>query len=361
MAEAKDSFQEKTEQPTSKRRKEARRKGQVAKSMEVNSAMILLTGLVALTIWGGAMLSRILAADRFIFSELSRIQLTRDNLQGYFWDGFMLLVSILAPILIPIALVGIIANILQSGWLVSAESIKPKLSNLSPLRGLKRLGSKRSLVELLKSILKVVIVGWIGYVTVAGLTRDMIPLMDRSVWDIWHWTCAASAKVAFRIIFVLILLAILDFIYQRWEHVQQMKMTKQEVKEEHRQADGDPHVKSKIRSIQLRTALRRMMKNVHKADVVITNPTEIAIALAYDADRMSAPLVLAKGKRLLAARIRQIALENDIPLVENKPLAQALYKSTDIGQEIPGNFYQAVAEILAYVYRLRGLSKGVYN
>jgi len=174
------------------------------------------------------------------------------------------------------------------------------------------------------------------------------------VADILRWICAGALKIGYRIVFILILLAILDFIYQRWEHIQSMKMTKQEVKEEHRQARRRSTGKIQNPLLAIENGAAPHDENVHKADVVITNPTEIAIALQYDSQTMSAPQVLAKGKRLLAQRIRQIALENDIPLVENKPLAQALYKAVDIGQEIPGNFYQAVAEILAYVYRLKG-------
>ena len=354
MAESKESFQEKTEQPTGRRRREARKKGQVAKSVEVNSALILLVGMVSLTIFGGYMLSRMMAANRFLFSQLSNIQLTPESLQGQLLDGALFMVGLMAPVFISIVIIGVAANLLQSGLLISSESIKPKLSHLSPLRGFKRLASKRSLVELIKGILKIAIVGWVGYLTVAALSHEMIPLMDRSVWDIFQWICAGILKVSYRIIFVLIILAALDFVYQRWEHVQSLKMTKQEVKDEHRQAEGDPQVKSKIRSIQLRTALRRMMKDVQKADVVITNPTEIAIALSYVPEKMSAPVVLAKGKRLLAQRIRELAAQHDIPLIENKPLAQALYKAVDVGQEIPGNFYQGVAEILAQVYRLKG-------
>ncbi|HEX7343905.1 MAG TPA: flagellar biosynthesis protein FlhB [bacterium] len=361
MAESKESFQEKTEQPTGRRRRQARKKGQVVKSVEVNSALILLGGLVSLTVFGGYMLSRMMAANRFIFSQLSSIQLTPETLQGQFLSGALLWVSILAPLLISIVIIGLAANILQSGLLFASESIKPKFSNLNPIKGIKRLGSKRSLVELLKGILKIAIVGWIGYLTLAGLSREMVPLMDRSVWDIFQWICSGILRVGYRTIIVLVILAILDYAYQRWEHIQSLKMTKQEVKDEHRQAEGDPQVKSKIRSIQLRTALRRMMKDVHKADVVITNPTEIAIALSYVPEKMSAPIVLAKGKRLIAERIREIARQHEIPLVENKPLAQALYKAADVGQEIPGNFYQAVAEILAYVYRLRGENAEIYG
>ncbi|RJP81636.1 MAG: flagellar biosynthesis protein FlhB [Candidatus Zixiibacteriota bacterium] len=361
MPESKDSFQEKTEKPTGRRRQESRRKGQVAKSQDINASLVLLAGLAALSIWGGYMLSRMMVANRFIFTHLCRIELTPETLPGYFLSGALLLFSVLAPVVATILLVGIAANLLQTGWLLSAEPIRPKLSNLNPMKGLKRLGSKRSAVELLKGVLKLFIVGWVGYTTLAGLAEEMIPLMDRPVWDMYRWICGGAAKVGYRTILALVILGLIDLIYQRWDHLQSMKMTKQEVKDEHRQAEGDPQVKSRIRSIQLKTALRRMRKDVHKADVVITNPTEIAIALRYDPATMTAPVVLAKGKRKLAARIRQIALEHDIPIVENKPLAQALYKGVEVGQEVPGNFYQAVAEILAYVYRLRGDSYGNYH
>lgn len=255
--------------------------------------------------------------------------------------------------MLPIAIIGIVANILQFGFLFSLKAIKPKLDKLNPTSGLKKLFSKKSLVQLVKDLLKVFVIGWIGYQVVAGLIDEMIPLMDQSPWAIYLWICKGTMKIGFFIVLALVIIALLDLTYTRWDHKEQMKMTKQEIKDERRQSDGDPKVKAKIKQIQFKTAMQRMMKNVHTADVVITNPTHIAVALKYDAETMSAPQVIAKGKRLIALRIREIAAENDIPIMEEPPLARELYKSTEVGQQIPGNLYQAVAEILAYVYRLR--------
>ncbi|MCX6640531.1 MAG: flagellar biosynthesis protein FlhB [bacterium] len=361
MAESKESFQEKTEQPTGKRKSEARKKGQVSKSMEINSVLILLAGLLSLTIWGGIILNRIMDADRFLFSQIGQIQITPDVLPGYIYSGAKVMLSILVPVLIPIVIIGLVSNIMQVGFLFSLQSIQPKLDKISPMQGIKKMISRKSLVELFKNVLKVSIIGWIGYKAVASLTDDMIPLMDKSVGEIFFWISHAAEKVAYKIVFVIFILAVLDLIYQRWEHSQEMKMTKQEVKDEAKQMDGDPKIKSRIRSIQFKAALQRMMKKVPEASVVITNPTTYAIALAYDADKQGAPVVVAKGKNLIAQRIREIAAEHDIPIIENPPLARSLYKAVDVGQEIPGNFYQAVAEILAYVYRLKGEFEEYYS
>lgn len=361
MAESKESFQEKTEEPTSKRREEARKKGQVAKSIEINSTLILLTGLVTLTIFGGTMFSRIVGVNQFIFSQVGQIQITQDVLPGYLYSGVKMLISILVPVMLPIVLIGIISNLLQFGFIFSFHPIKPQLSKLNPIQGLKKLFSKRSLVELIKNIMKIVIVCWIGYLVIAGLADEMVPLMDQNPWAIFFWVCRGVAKIGFYTVLVIAILSICDFIYQRWEHHTKMKMTKQEVKDEYKQMQGDPKVKAKIRQIQFKTAMQRMMADVPTADVVITNPTEFAVAMKYDEENMRAPSVIAKGRRLIAQRIREIAVEHDIPIVENPPLARELYKAVEIGQEIPGKFYQAVAEILAYVYSLREENQVIFD
>ncbi|TKJ42243.1 flagellar biosynthesis protein FlhB [candidate division LCP-89 bacterium B3_LCP] len=361
MAESKDSFQEKTEEPTSKRIRDSRKKGQVAKSMEINSALILLVGLLALTIFGGMMFSQIIAAERFLFSQVGQIQVTQDTLPGYLLAAMTMFIKILAPVMVPIIVVGILANVLQFGLLFTLYPIKPKFDKLNPISGIKKFASKRSLVELVKNILKIVMIGWIGYLVISGMVDEMIPLMDQTPWAIFLFVCKGVAKIGFYTVFAILLLAILDLVYQRWQHHQEMKMTKQETKDERKQTQGDPQVKAKIRQVQFKTALQRMMKNVPTADVVVTNPTEYAIALSYDEENMTAPSVVAKGKRLIAQRIRELAIENDIPIVENPPLARELYKAAEVGQEIPGKLYQAVAEILAYVYRLRTENEVIYD
>ena len=177
--------------------------------------------------------------------------------------------------------------------------------------------------------------------------------MDQTPWAIFLWICKGTVKIGFYTVFAIFLLSVFDLMYQRWHHHTEMKMTKQEVKDEARQSEGDPKVKAKIRQLQFKTILARMMKDVPRADVVITNPTFIAVALGYDQETMTAPTVMAKGKRLIAERIREIALEHNIPIMEEPPLARELYKAVEIGEQIPGNLYQAIAEILAYVYSLR--------
>ncbi len=361
MAESKETFQEKSEQPTSKRKSEARKDGNVAKSMEINSSLILLTGFLMLTIFGGMMFSKIIEADRFIFSQIGQIEITVDVLPAYLAAGFKLMAGVLMPIMLPIVLIGIIANISQFGFLWSFKTLKPKMSNLNPTKGLKKLVSKKSGFELIKNILKVIIVGWIGYQIIAGLTDEMIPLMGQTPWAIYLWICKGTVKIGFYLIFAILILSIFDIMYQRWNHKSEMKMTKQEVKDEAKQSEGDPKVKAKIRQLQLKTVLARMWKDVPKADVVITNPTHIAVALIYDQDNMAAPTVVAKGKRLIAERIKAIALEYDIPIMEEPPLARELFKACEIGEQIPGNLYQTVAEILAYVYRLREENQPIYT
>jgi flagellar biosynthetic protein FlhB len=360
MAESKESFQEKTEEPTQKRKNDMRKEGNVAKSMEINSSLILITGLLCLTVWGGMMFNRMIEMDKFIFSQVGQIQLQPDLLRGYLYSGFKVIVTILLPVMIPILIVGIVSNVLQFGWLFTFKTLKPKLDKINPISGFKKLLSKRSGVELIKNIMKVIIIGWIGYTIIAGLADEMIPLMDQTPWAIYLWVCKGAAKIGFYTVFAILILSVFDLLYQRWQHHDEMKMTKQEVKDERRQSEGDPKIKAKIRQIQFKTALQRMMKELPKADVVITNPTHIAVALRYDVEAMAAPTVVAKGKRLIAQKIRDVAMEYDIPIVEEPPLARELYKLVDIGQEIPGNLYQAVAEILAYVYSLREENQAAY-
>jgi flagellar biosynthetic protein FlhB len=265
---------------------------------------------------------------------------------------FLLLI---APILIILLIVSILTNLLQTGIIFSVEPLTPKASKIDPIKGLERVFSKKSLVELAKSILKIAIVGGVAYYALKDEISQMIPLLYQENARIFALLGELSFKVLVRCCCVIMIMAILDFMYQKWEHAQKLKMTKQEVKDEFRQSEGDPMVKSRIRSIQREMARRRMMEEVPKADVIITNPTHLSIALKYKPDEdMKAPVIVAKGANNIAFRIREIAVKHNIPMMENKPLAQNLYK-LELGTEIPPQFYQAVAEILAYVY---GLKKG---
>lgn len=351
---AEESFQEKTEQATPKRREESKKKGQVAKSQELNSAVVLMAGLGGL--WGlGGMMYRDLSGFTIdILTNPHTVDLGLGNVWslGIEWSLFYFGVS--GPIMLVLGVAALVVSLSQVGFTVNEEALSLKFQRLDPIAGAKRLASKRSLVELAKGLFKIGIVGYVSYITIMPELGRMATLIDVGIGDTFAYIALMIMRVGFRTALILLILAVLDYAYQRWEHNNSIKMTKQEVKEEQKQTEGDPQVKMRIRSLQREAARRRMMDEVPQADVVITNPTHYAIAVKYDVEQMAAPYVVAKGQNLVAARIKEIAAEHDIPCVENKPLAQALFKAVDIGQEIPQDLYKAVAEVLAYVFRLRG-------
>ena len=352
MAEGND--QEKTEPATPKKREEARKKGQVVKSREVSSVAVLLCAMTVFYFGGGWMFSRMTDTVSSLLAKSSQVVLEQENAHTLFWEIFEKYVITLAPLLLLVAFVGIFSNVAQHGFLLTGEPLMPKLSKLDPLSGMKRLFSLRALVELLKSILKIAIIGTVAYFMLTD-EMDKIPaLIALNTGEILSFFGAVSLRLGFYTCLVLIVLAGLDYTFQRWQHERDLRMTKQEVKDEYKQREGDPMVRSRIRSAQREMAMRRMMDAVPEATVVITNPTHLAIAVKYEAG-MHAPMVVAKGAGHIAARIREIAAEHDIPIIEQKPLARAIYKQVDIGGYIPSELYHAVAEILAYVYRLRGL------
>ena len=347
------SDQEKTEQATPKRLQEMREKGQVAKSREVPSVAILLASLLIFYFLGSVMIRDFMELMKWSFSNSARFELQSGNFNWLLLELFRRGLKIVAPLFIALMAVGLFSNFLQVGFLFSTKAIAPKLSKLDPLKGFARMVSKQALVELIKSIFKVVVVGCVTYFTVKGELDQIVPLMDKEIWSVVSYIGSVCFKILLRTSWVLIVLAVIDYAFQKWDFMQEAKMTKQEVKDEFKQREGDPLIKSRVRQAQREMAKKRMMEAVPKADVVITNPIHLAIALEYNTQNMSAPLLTAKGSRLMAERIKAIAQENNIPIVENKPLAQALYKGVEIGQEIPTVFYKAVAEILSYVYRLK--------
>jgi flagellar biosynthetic protein FlhB len=352
---AEDSFQDKTEQATPKKREDARKKGDVAKSRELSSTAILTAGIIFMFFNAKDMTMSLGNNIRKSFLQIPDIISTGDFSLPLIKSVLTDFLHIITPIMLLLLIVSILTNLLQTGIIFSVEPLTPKASKIDPIKGLERVFSKRSLVELAKSILKIVIVGSVAFYALKDEVSNMIPLLYQENAQIFALLGGLSFKVLVRCCCVIMIMAILDFMYQKWEHEQKLKMTKQEVKDEFRQSEGDPMVKSRIRSIQREIARRRMMEEVPKADVIITNPTHLSIALKYKPDEgITAPLIVAKGANNIAFKIREIAAEHNIPMMENKPLAQNLYK-LEIGTEIPPQFYQAVAEILAYVY---GLKKG---
>jgi flagellar biosynthetic protein FlhB len=259
----------------------------------------------------------------------------------------------IGPIGLALGVAALGVSLAQVGFVVNEEALNLKFQRLDPVAGAKRILSKRSLFELAKNILKVAIIGYVSYRTIAPELQHITLLADADVGSTFRYIGYAVFKVGMYTALALLVLAIIDYIYQRWEFNQSIRMTKQEVKEEHKQTEGDPQVRMRIRSLQREAARRRMMEEVPKADVVITNPTHYAVALKYDMEIMMAPMVVAKGQNLIAEKIKQVAREQGIPTVENKPLAQALFRAVDVGQAIPEDLYRAVAEILAYVFRLK--------
>ncbi|MFH0918891.1 MAG: flagellar biosynthesis protein FlhB [Fibrobacterota bacterium] len=345
--------EEKTEAPTGRRRGEARQKGQVAKSMELNSVAILLAGLIALYIYRWELYDGITQMMIKVIRESTCTPITINNVYHYTFVGCIWFAKLLGPILLILVVVGVAVNILQIGWLLTTEPIMPNLSKLNPLSGLKNMLSMNKLFDVTREVLKLIVIVVVAYITLKKEIPLMLALSAQSAGGILEVLFGTIFKVGIRIALALLVLAIIDYIYQRYKQEKQMRMTKQEVKDERRQTEGDPLVKGKIRSLQVEMAMRRMMSDVPKATVVLTNPTFIAIALKYEMGVDKAPMVVAKGKRKNAERIREIAKEHGIPIVEDKPLARAMYDVIEIGTEIPGEYFTPIAEILAYVYKLK--------
>jgi len=352
------SFQDKTEPATPKRRQEARKKGEVAKSRELASVAVLSAGVVYLFFSARGLTRDLGRVIEKTFRDIPSVKLGDAGMMESFFQATIDFLWLVIPMMLVLVTVAVLANFLQTGFIWSVEPLAPKVSKIDPVKGLTRVFSKRSLVELAKSIFKIIIVGWAAFSTLKDEIARLLPLLYQEKIQILSLLGEASFKVLVRCCWVIAILAILDYCYQRWEFEQKLKMTKQEVKDEFKQTEGDPLIKSKIRSAQLTMARRRMMKEVPRADVVITNPTRLALAIRYDAGKMTAPVIAAKGANKVALRIREIAAENGVPIVENKPLAQNLYK-LELGDEIPAEFYQAVAEILAYVYSLKKQRRGI--
>ncbi|MCT8139837.1 flagellar biosynthesis protein FlhB [Anaerobacillus sp. CMMVII] len=345
--------QEKTENATPKKKQETRKKGQVAKSTDINTAIILLLIFIFLGLIGSFVGKKTVTFLQFMYQEYLLFQLTAENVQSLFLEITMQTVVIVAPIMLMAFLAAIFSNYLQVGFLFAPEAIKMKLSKLNPIQGFKRIYSVRAIVELLKSLLKIVLVGLVTF-TILWFSIDQILILSLiPITDALSFVGTLTITMGVAVSILLIFLAVLDYLYQRYDHEKNIRMSKQDVKDEYKKTEGDPLIKSKIKEKQRQMAMQRMMQEVPKADVVITNPTHFAIALKYDGEKMDAPVVIAKGVDFIAQKIKGIAKNNEIIMVENRPLARALYEQTDIGDEVPEELFKAVAEVLAYVYRIK--------
>jgi flagellar biosynthesis protein FlhB len=348
-----ETYQEPTESATPKRREEARREGKVARSSELTSALVLLSGVGALAATGGTMLRKLADLTRSGLVDMAHSAPTESGVFTAFQHLSMQMLFLLLPMLVVLTAVGLASNFLQVGFLLTARPLTPRWSVLNPVEGFQRLFSLRSLTELIKAILKVALIGAIAYVTVASDLSRVIPLEGAEGNVVLHRIGEATVRLGLRVGFALLLVAVLDYGYQRWDYERSLRMSRQEIEEEQKQTDGDPRVKARIRILQRMMARRRMMADVPTADVVITNPTHVAVALRYDRTKMAAPVVVAMGMRKLAEKIKEVAKAHAVPIVEDPPLARLLYKEAKLGQPIPVSLYQAVAQVLAHVWRLR--------
>ena len=357
MAEQ-DSSQEKTEEPTPRRLQKARDEGQVPRSKELGTTMVLVMGAAGLLMFGPFMSERIAAMAKHSFSFDRDTAFDTGMMTSYLDASALEAAVALAPWLVVVLIAAFAGPLLVGGWLFSGKAITPKLDRLNPLSGLKRMFSANSLVELFKAWAKVLVVGTVAWLTLMFFFQDAMRIqyestesaIDHAVTIIIWSVLALCASTA--------LIAIVDVPWQIYSFTKKMRMSMQEIKDEYKETEGKPEVKSKVRKLQREVAQRRMMADVPEADVVITNPTHYSVALRYDAGASAAPVLLAKGSDRVALKIREIAKENNVPQMQAPPLARALFTHTKVGDEIPEGLYVAVAQVLAYIYQMDQFAKG---
>jgi flagellar biosynthesis protein FlhB len=344
----------KTEQPTPRRRQEAREEGRIAQSADLTAALVLLGGLILLKVLGAGLLDTLLALTRGLGEA-------RDLHPGSLSPALLHTVRAVATAAMPFLLLLIVlaaaSALIQSGLLMTWKKLTPSLDKLDPVNGLRRLFALDALTRLGLGLLKMAIVAAVAYVTIRGQIGPLLACGLAPTEGFLHAAAELAYRLALRLGLALLILGLLDYFYHRFQHERSLRMTKQEVRDELKRMEGDPALKHRRRQVQMKLALQRIRRDVPKADVVVTNPTEYAVALKYDETTMAAPRLLAKGADYLAARIRQVAQEHGVPLVQRPPLARALYAGVEVGQEIPAAFYRAVAEVLAYVYQLTGKAR----
>ncbi|CAM5186425.1 Flagellar biosynthetic protein FlhB OS=Ureibacillus acetophenoni OX=614649 GN=flhB PE=3 SV=1 [Ureibacillus acetophenoni] len=345
---------EKTEKATPKKRQDARKKGQVVKSQDVTAAFLLLSLFLLLYFWAPSMLEGLFSfLHQFIEKNMLIETINQDTVMEIYSQALMEMAKIALPILLVAMVIGVAANYFQFGFLFTTEQLKLDLKKMDPIKGIKKIISVRAIVNLIKSLLKVTFIGAVTTMVIWMNLPEVLSLSLHDPWEILTTVASLTGMMGIAASIVLLLIAILDYVYEKYEYEKQLKMSKQDIKDEYKNAEGDPKIKSKIKQRQREMAMRRMMQQVPNADVVITNPTHYAIALKYDESNMEAPKIVAKGTDFVAQKIKLIAKENNVVMVENRPLARAMYDKVEIGDFVPEEFFKAVAEVLAYVYRIK--------
>lgn len=349
---------DKTEAPTPRRLEEAREQGNIARSADLTASVLLLGTAILLQMWGGKLFSTLRGLLESGLGTESLSDLSTENLLDLFAGHVIHIGLAMLPLFLGIALIGVVINILQVGFHINTERMIPNFAALNPVKGWSRIFPKgQAFVSTLLSTAKLIVVGSVAWSAVSARMPQVVMAQQLAFGPIVQLLAETMCSMALRIGLILLILGILDFAWQKWRVLRDLRMSKQEIKEEMRRMDGDPHIKQRRRQVAMQMVQQRLKKQVPQADVVVTNPTHFAVALKYDDKAMGAPRVVAKGQDLIAFRIRQIAIENGIPVLERKPLARALYRLCEVGQEIPDEFYSAVAEILAYVYEITGKIK----
>lgn len=349
-----DDQDSKTEEPSARKLEKAREEGQVAISTEIKTWLGLL-GIATIVMIIAPYLMRSLVGRIRSYIEFPHLMLTDQT--GLHRTVSSLIIDVLLLLAFPFAIMlilGVVSSIVQAGFVFSTKKIEPNLNKINPMSGLKRLFSSRSIIELIKGILKIGIGGYVAASLIWPMMKGVDTLIDADLETILSRLQDMVLVITVAIFAIMLFVSFLDFIYQRYDHLKKMRMTKQEVKDEHKQTEGDPAIRGRLRQIRMERARQRMMQAVPGADVVVTNPTHYAVALKYDVEKMTAPVVVAKGTDHVASRIRTLADENDITVVENPPLARALYAMVEINEEIPPEHYRTVAEVIGYVMRLKG-------
>lgn len=333
---------------------EAKEKGNVAKSADLNSVAVLFMGILALQFIAPDLMDHLMRFTTETYRSLTSIDLDADKITPQISYVIMMFAAMMAPILVLLLIAGLAANIGQVGFLYARKAMVPSFEKINPLKGIKRMFSMRSLVETLKGIIKIIIVASVAYFVLTKHLADYLVVANMTALQVVTFLGSMFLELGMKVGFALLILAIADYAYQKYEYEKSLKMTKQEVKDEQKQYEGSAEVKGRIRSAQRQASRKRMMAQIPDATVVVTNPTFIAVALKYDPQkRGDAPKVVAKGKRKLAERIKLIAKENDVPIIENKPLARGLYEIVEVGMDIPFMFYQVVAEVIVQVYKMK--------
>ena len=354
------SSEEKTEPATPHRRQEARKKGQVARSSDLNAAIVLLAIIMLIYVLRDYLGVNITGYVNHMLSKEMTSTINSDQIFDIYRLMLYLCFKIMAPIFVIAILFGLAANFLQVGFMFASEAVKPKLSNIDPIEGLKKIFSKRALFDFLKTLLKILVIGLVVYYLAKNNLPTLLQLINMDPVRTVDYLEKIIYKICITACLAFLIIAALDFAYQKWQFDQTLKMSKDEIKKEMKQTEGDPLIKAKLREKQRLIAMRRMMQSVPEATVVITNPTHLAVALKYDDKVMQAPQIIAKGAGHIAVRIKEKAVENKIPIYEDKPLARSLYKGSEIGDYVPVELYHAVASVLAAIYSLKR-NRGAVN